>query len=391
VVGRWRCGMTRTHAHACVANLRTTAGCACTSAVSRHVRCRRLPVRVCVCVCVCVCARVYVAAGFGVTDENPKVCSVCPQNSYNEGPLPGGDLPAGVLQAARRQRAAAAGAAAHAHRPRPPGAATAAANATVAVAGIAPQQLPNFQGTGINAVFYEPTFTPCTQCGPGCYTVEPGARSPKSCSECRLHAGVWGAHCCAVACACGRNCGVTWLSDALLCCCGAAIVCANTCSLRHQHGEPPGECACMLSCACLAGDRAAAGCEAAGVLCAHPHPCVPLALGARACPCSVCSPHPRRAPPPALAREWCHAGCTLLVPACKHMRCNHNPSLPARCWPPNQCADTVWCACVHVCACSCVDVCACAGALRRRRRHRRHPAPARAPVARPVCRWTPRA
>jgi hypothetical protein len=35
----------------------------------------------------------------------------------------------------------------------------------------------------VDPVFYTPTYSTCTFCGPGCSTDEPGATSPEQCSK----------------------------------------------------------------------------------------------------------------------------------------------------------------------------------------------------------------
>jgi hypothetical protein len=73
----------------------------------------------------------------------------------------------------------------------PAGSAASAAAVSVAAAvrsaAVLPQQFINSWGllvnSGVNPVFYEPTFNPCTPCGPACWTDRPGATSPNRCGE----------------------------------------------------------------------------------------------------------------------------------------------------------------------------------------------------------------
>lgn len=69
--------------------------------------------------------------------------------------------------------------------------------AAVRTAQLHPQQFIDSWGflrnSGVNPVFYEPTYSPCTQCGPACYTNSPGSTSVKDCSKslaCRQLAGL---------------------------------------------------------------------------------------------------------------------------------------------------------------------------------------------------------
>jgi len=56
-----------------------------------------------------------------------------------------------------------------------------------AAAGITPQQTPDswsfLRSSGVNPVFYEPTYNPCTPCGTSCFTDRPGAFSAGQCSK----------------------------------------------------------------------------------------------------------------------------------------------------------------------------------------------------------------
>jgi hypothetical protein len=66
-----------------------------------------------------------------------------------------------------------------------------AGSATVSVAAtssaVSPQQFLDSWGflrnSGINPVFFEPTYDPCTACGPGCWTDSPGSTSPEQCGK----------------------------------------------------------------------------------------------------------------------------------------------------------------------------------------------------------------
>jgi hypothetical protein len=66
-------------------------------------------------------------------------------------------------------------------------AAAVAVAAAVRPNALLPQQFTNSWGwlvnSGVNPVFYEPTFNPCTPCGPACWTDSPGAISPSQCGE----------------------------------------------------------------------------------------------------------------------------------------------------------------------------------------------------------------
>jgi hypothetical protein len=200
------------------------------------LRCRAC----CAVLCCCCCS------GFGSTDANPKSCSVCPQGTFNEGPLPRAteavglssstsssssssdghgsssvaaralvsvgqpDASWGDPQQATGSQSDAEGSCATGHclqQSQPDseagtGVMRPAASAAVAVAAagaassgssvataaaVSPQQFTNSWGwlrnSGVNPVFYEPTYNPCTPCGPACWTDSPGATSVSQCGE----------------------------------------------------------------------------------------------------------------------------------------------------------------------------------------------------------------
>lgn len=66
-------------------------------------------------------------------------------------------------------------------------AAAASGSSVAATAAVSPQQFTNSWGwlrnSGVNPVFYEPTYNPCTPCGPACWTDSPGATSVRQCGE----------------------------------------------------------------------------------------------------------------------------------------------------------------------------------------------------------------
>lgn len=175
---------------------------------------------------------VVAPAGYGSTDANPTVCSLCPQGSYNAGPQPDSQ-PRALAGASEQQQTAVNSPGTHSTYDDVGAEAAASSSSSsgsssedaytlaevamlhsaegvgaqqaqvagqahydsgsagmvmaAAAAGVFPQQTPDswewLRGTGVNPVFYTPTYNPCTPCGPACYTNSPGATSALACSE----------------------------------------------------------------------------------------------------------------------------------------------------------------------------------------------------------------
>jgi hypothetical protein len=139
----------------------------------------------------CGCPRAH--TGFGVTVDNPTTCSTCERGYYNEGPIP--SMPPapppllGMLtQQQQQQQQEEAASQLQVWAPAgTPGAVDAPRShpqpgqlfADVSSSSSSSTRRRSLQQ--VNPVFSQPTYAPCTFCGPGCDTRGPGATSAQDC------------------------------------------------------------------------------------------------------------------------------------------------------------------------------------------------------------------